>query len=351
VKRLGKKQRERFLRRQRAIRRSDTRQRRRLERKRRAIALQICKSPFTRNQVRLVAPAVFDIENDTNRRDLIRFLEDLRMHFKSKQASLLLIDFRHTLRFVASGTLLFYAELCRLLDYSRNVVVRCTEPQNQRASQVLQQIGVYALCHHPFHGRPTHRDVVHWRVARGHIVDASKYAQAIEVHEGKLAEPLVNGIYRGLAEAMTNVCHHAYIEQRDDGLGFDGTHDWWVFSQAKDGHLYVALCDLGIGIPRTLPGKNPGLFKGLLQRFGVDPPDGNCIAAAIEDSRSRTGKPERGKGLGDIIEAVAGTSNGIAVVFSNQGCYTLRNGIEAVGTYRDSIRGTLISWSVPLGEN
>jgi hypothetical protein len=260
----------------------------------------------------------------------------------------LLIDFQNTQRFVAAGTLLFYAELCRLVEYSPVTQVRCNEPRNERARQVLQQIGVYRICQHPYHGRMTHRDVVHWRVARGHLADASQYAGAIEVHEGRLAEPLVKGIYRGLAEAMTNVCHHAYIDRRHDGLDHDGPRDWWVFSQAKDGHLFVALCDLGVGIPVTLPKTNPSLFSRLKAITGFEPLDGECVTAAIEDSRSRTGKPERGKGLGDIIRAVSGAPGGRAVVFSNRGCYTLKDGKESTGNYRDSILGTLISWSVPI---
>lgn len=250
---------------------------------------------------RLNAPIIFDIETPQNRPLLAQFLEDLREHFKNKPDQALLIDFKGTQRFVASGTLLFYAELCRLVEYRPNLQIRCTRPNNERASQVLQQIGVYKICHHPYRGQPNRHDVVHWRVARGHIVDASQYASAIEEHEGKLAPPLVDGIYRGLAEAMTNVCHHAYIEQREDGLKHEGSHDWWVFSQARDGYLYVALCDLGVGIPRTLPSTNQNLYMALKSKLGVKPADSECITAAIEESRSRTGRRERGKGLGDIF--------------------------------------------------
>ena len=205
MKRLNKKQKEKLLRRQRAIIRARMRVHRK-EQFRTTFAKHRTGRTSSTDQLRLTAPAVFDIEDKKNRHRLTRFLEDLRGHFNRHAAKRLLIDFQRTQRFVAAGTLLFYAELCRLVEYSPGTQVRCNEPQNERAKQVLQQIGVYGICHHPFHGRTTHRDVVHWRVARGHMVDASKYAEAIEAHEGGLAEPLVNGIYRGLAEAMTNVC-------------------------------------------------------------------------------------------------------------------------------------------------
>lgn len=347
MKRLSKEQKEKLLKRQRTLLRSRMRDSRKEQSRRASAKRRKARVPGP-DTVRLTAPPVFDIEDPKNRRNLIEFLGDLRDHFKHRAAKLLLIDFEGTQRFVAAGTLLFYAELCRLVEYSPATQVRCNEPKNEKARQVLQQIGVFGICHHSYHGKTTYRDVVHWRVARGHMVNANQYAGAIEVHEGRLAEPLVNGIYRGLAEAMTNVCQHAYIGQRPDGLQHDGPRDWWVFSQAKDGHLYVALCDLGVGIPGTLPITNPSLYGWLKSKLGIEPLDAECIAAAVEDSRSRTMKRERGKGLGDIIRAVTGARGARAVVFSNRGCYTFKDGVEASGNYRDNIHGTLISWSVPI---
>lgn len=347
MKRLSKEEREKLLRHQRALLRARIRASRKGQARAASAKRRTVRAPRP-DLVRLTAPPAFDIEDEKSRRRLIQFLEDLRGHFRHSAPKRLLIDFQGTLRFVAAGTLLFYAELCRLVEYSPATQVRCNEPRNERAKQVLQQIGVYGICQHPYHGRTTHRDVVHWRIARGHVVDANQYAEAIEAHEGRLAEPLVKGIYRGLAEAMTNVCQHAYIGRRDDGLDHDGPRDWWVFSQEKDGQLFVALCDLGVGIPVTLPKTNPSLFGRLKAMAGIEPLDGECITAAIEDSRSRTGRPERGKGLGDIIRAVSGAPSGRAVVFSNRGCYTLNGGKEASGNYRDSILGTLISWRVPI---
>jgi hypothetical protein len=345
MKRLSKKQRRKLLRRQ----RTHLRSRVRVSRKSNSCRSKSKKDHTIRPDHHSVnAPVIFDIGEKNNRRSLIVFLEKLRSHFKDRPEKRLFIDFQNTQHFVADGTLLFYAELCRLLHYRPTAQVRCNRPRNERAKQVLRQIGVYELCRHTYRGKPTHKDVVHWRVARGHMVDASQYAETIEAHEGRLAEPLVEGIYRGLAEAMTNVCHHAYIHRREDGLDHHGPSDWWVFSQAKDGHLFVALCDLGVGIPVTLPKTNPSMFSRLKAITGIEPLDGKCILAAVEDSRSRTGKRERGKGLGEIIRAVSGATGGRAVVFSNRGYYMLNDGKESHGNYRDNILGTLISWCVPI---
>ncbi len=345
MKRLTRKQRERLLRRLKTLLRSRRRRIRRVRSS--ALAIQR-RGPTSTKALRIYAPVVFDIFDPRARTELLAFLDQLRQAFKSCPAEKVLIDFSKTNRFVAAGTLLFYAELCRLVEYSPRTVIRCTQPVGEKAKQVLQQIGVFGLCQNTYRGKATHSDVVHWKVARGHVVDATQYAETLEVYEGMLAEPLMNGIYRGLAEAMTNVCHHAYIEERDDGLEYSGTKDWWVFSQAKDGFLYVALCDLGVGIPGTLPTTNPGLFGRVKDIIKMSPKDSDYINAAIQDSRSRTHLPERGKGLGDIVQAVAQVANGRASVCSNRGWYTLTNGQESSGDFRDSLCGTLVTWKVPI---
>jgi len=161
--------------------------------------------------LRVQAPQVFDCDHNELRDRLVAFFNALRAHFRDTPDRTLLIDFSNTQRFVAGGTLLFYAELTRLLEYRHHTVkIRCTAPANDRASQVLEQIGIYKLCGHRSHGTPTRHDVVHWRVARGHLVDNTICAPVIEAFEGQLATPLVDGLLGGLAEAMANAVQHAY---------------------------------------------------------------------------------------------------------------------------------------------
>lgn len=300
--------------------------------------------------VRIYAPETFDAFISHWRSELLTFLSALREHFREKHERVLLIDFSRTKRFYASGTLPFYAELTRLIEYRHNSVkIRCTGPANDRASQVLEQIGIYKLCSHRSHGTPTRQDVVHWRVARGHLVDNTICAPVIEAFEGELATPLVDGLLGGLAEAMANAVHHAYESVRDDGLNYVDVRDWWMFSQKKDGFLSVVFCDLGVGIPATLPIKRPWLMQQM-EKFGFPMTDANCIKEAIDDGRSQTGLPGRGHGLGNIIDVVEKVHDGIAIVASNRGYYSLKEGKENWGNYRDSLLGTLIYWHVPLQE-
>lgn len=280
----------------------------------------------------------------------MKFLGELRRIYKRlNNGETLIIDFSGTRRFIANGTLLFFAELTRLIEYGAGRIrLRCKQPMNDRASQVLEQIGVYGLCSHPSHGKPYLDDVVHWRVARGSDVDNSLCAPSIEEFDEKLTEPMVDGLLRGLGEAMTNAVHHAYMDTRNDGLNYpQPRHDWWMFSQSKDGFLSVVFCDLGVGIPTTLPVKKPWVYR-TLEAIGLANSDADCINEAIKDSRSRTGQPGRGKGLGDILDVVSRLKHGAAAVYSNRGCYILNNNIHSSFNLKDSILGTLISWRIPL---
>lgn len=281
----------------------------------------------------------------------MEFLSDLRKAFSRDDVQSIIMDFTSTTSFISSATLLFYAELSRLIEMTDNrISIRCKPPTNERASQVLHQIGIYRICGQAIRRKPAfYDDVVHWRVARGHIVDNTICAPVIEEFEGQLALPLVNGLFRGLGEAMTNAKHHAYIDIREDGLNYTPPrNDWWMFSQSRQGYLSVVFCDLGIGIPNTLPLKKPTLFKRIFA-LGRAGSDGACIEDAIEDSRTRTLRPERGKGLGNIVDVVSGLKGGVVMVLSNRGFYFSKHG-AAPKTYdlNDSILGTLIFWRVPL---
>lgn len=300
--------------------------------------------------LRIHAPQAFDAYNLQMHSELATFLAALRKHFRDNPDRTLLIDFSRTKHFDASGTLLFYAELTRLIEYRDNSVkIRCTTPGNDRASQVLEQIGVYKLCNHRSYGTPTRQDVVHWRVARGHLVDNTICAPAIEEFEGQLATPLVDGLLGGLAEAMANAVHHAYDSPREDGLNYTVIRDWWMFSQKKDGYLSVVFCDLGVGIPATLPVKRPWLIEQI-EKFGYPVNDAICIREAINEGRSQTGLSGRGHGLGNIIDVVEKVHGGIAIVSSNRGYYRSSEGKAHLANYRDSLLGTLIYWHVPLQE-
>ena len=297
---------------------------------------------------RYYAPAVVAIDEPNHRHELLGFLTRIRNHYKNKATETLLIDFSRTKHFVCGGTLLLYAELNRLIAYSSNAVkLRCTEPANDRASQVLKQIGIYRLCSNRSKVTASRSDVVHWQAVQGQLVDNSLCAPTIEGYQDQLEPEMIDELLGGLGEAMTNAIHHAYDGLRQDGLGYKSSTDWWMFSQAKDGYLSVVLCDLGIGIPASLPLKRPSIWDKLVLRK-PSPTDADCIREAIIEGRTSTSVDGRGYGLGNIVNVVENAMGGVVIVDSNHGRYDSRADSPFPENYTDSIMGTMIFWNVPM---
>lgn len=259
------------------------------------------------------------------------------------------LDFTATVKLHAEGMLLFFAELKRLLFLTQGrVEITCTLPHNSKVAQVLKKLGVLDLLGVKADVIPVDHDVVNWRAASGHLVLGAKYEDILQDFDGEIAPPLQANLYTGLTEAMTNVLNHAYDLPRNDGLNVTETRkNWWMFSHERDDILSVVFCDLGAGIPRTLPLKRRSVWNRLWRK-GLRS-DSEIIKFAVKDSVSRTRKSHRGKGLRQIVQVINGVVAAEAAVFSNNGSLVMRSGGKTrVQEYTDSIMGTLIFWRIPL---
>ena len=295
---------------------------------------------------RWIAPAFVTVVREERRRHFLDAIARLRriVYVERKPIAL---DFSRTQRLYASGTLLLVAELRRLIRLTRGEVsITCEIPSNNKTAQVLKQVGIFDLLGTKCDVKVVDDDVVTWRYAHGHRVDGEQYENVLGAYDGQITEALTKQLYKGITEAMTNVVNHAYIAPRLDELPHQTEPEWWMFSRELDGRLSVVFCDLGAGIPATLPAKKPTLWE-MIQRLGAAN-DGDAIGYAIQDSISRTGASHRGKGLGQIVRALDSIKGSNVEVMSNGGGYRRRNGKTTLFRYRDSIMGTLISWQIPL---
>ncbi len=305
------------------------------------------------------APVAFELIRSKNHRFLLEFLTLVRdtVLIRKKHVK---IDFTNTKRMVVCGTLLLYSELCRIKRELNSLeLISCVPPKDETVAQVLQHLGILKMLRCNSSITPDRGDVINWNVATGDNTDASEVGKILE-SQSKLPVAKSKKLYRGVSEAMTNVSQHAYLNFRNDGTEIAENKGWWMFCREEDDHIFVAFCDLGVGIPVTLPrtieeNQEQGLFNRALQKlFGTEKnkySDGELIRAAIEVKRSRTHKRHRGKGLLDMIKAIE-TTGGRLAILSNKGgyLYNVSNAqpIEEVKNYKDSIMGTLILWSLPL---
>lgn len=317
------------------------------------------KTPFARAKKkkiqkpkRILAPKSFCISNERHREKLTKFLGRVRKYVKNGQR--ILIDFSETQETVSDGTLLFYSEIKRLISIFPNSLklITCNIPSSNKVRQVLSQIGLLKLLNNNFIIAPKRDDVINWHAAEGRKVDGERYHDFMGSYNGRITDALNEKFFNSVTEAMTNSINHAYIDDREDGIKLNDYTGWWMFSQEKEGTLSVLFCDLGVGIPRTLPITKPGYFNTLVQKLALTTSkDSKIIEHAIVYGSTRTDQENRGKGLTQIVDLINGMNDATIMIHSNKGFYSLSGGKEKSYDFNTSIMGTMIFWQVPISES
>jgi hypothetical protein len=307
-----------------------------------------------------MAPKVFDLGGH-GARDLMRFLraisDSVLVHFKPMK-----LDFKQTERFHVPATILFFAELNRIIGLSEIVKpISIVDPIRRRPREVLKQIGIHNLTSDRCDIIPEREDVVYWKATKGNTQTGDTYADLVEAvaeraNRDHIKQLEVSGLWRSVSEAVANSVDHAYKRPRGDGFAGLPDTKWWMFSHIKDGSLSLAVCDLGCGYRRTINETLPeAVIAFMTSRFGSMNRDALAIDTAMEYGRSGTHESHRGKGSRDALSLLKRHGTGGLVVISNTGWirYEFKDGEEIGredGKVGADIGGTIVWWSLPLIE-
>jgi len=310
---------------------------------------------------RIPAPALISIQHSEHRRGTLQFCSRLRRAYLHDGSDLIL-DFSRTDRVDAPGMLIVVAEVDRALrmgSSDQKIRVKLPDGDQKEAQivrEVLEQVGLLHRLGYPTagHGDENFDETVrHWRYATGTRVD-TKPGDVLERHEGRIAPALMTSMQIGLTEALLNSLHHAYKAERDDGCGPVRERRWWMFTREMNGRLEVLVCDLGIGIPRSLPLTwERNVLKRLQSLFSDDHPDIAAIKLALLLGQTSTGDEHRGKGLPQIWNATQNTENSFVGILSGHAylSYDSATSVEKSGSFHSTLLGTLITWVVPIDSN
>lgn len=303
----------------------------------------------------VVAPKDIQLANQPQQHEVVRFLRKLRR--ESLQQRRISVNFHRTERVHSCGTLLMLAEIDRIVRArAGRCELSCTYPHNEKVEKVFQQVGIFDLFGkaHRLEVTEDDVDVFHWMYASGVSVAPNQADSILKGIKSKIPRNF-RKVVVGVEEAMDNSVHHGYIAPRGDRLS--GTEEadarrWWLFAEVLDEWLHVSFCDLGIGIPRSLPrmwAEEAGDLARLTLTKGRK--DAKMIARAFQVGRTRTAKDHRGKGLKNIA-AAAKELGGRLMVHSNSGTlvrdYRDDKETETLSSHKRSIMGTVIQWSIPL---
>ena len=302
----------------------------------------------------LSLPAVLSFER--NYREAIDFFNKLRQAAERRVP--LRIDFT-TLREVGPAAMLVLAaelDCWRLRQEHRIRVIDITN-WDQGIRGILDNMGLFDLVKvsNPPPPVGTTRLPLHFiRFKSSNLADgdlAVDLRTDLEAVTGKI--PGWQHLYRGLAEAMTNVRQHAYPQANHENTRYNKVQKWWMCGAYNDNTkvLTCSFFDRGVGIPKTLP-KTHGWEKirGVLSGLGLmKKDDASLIAAATAMGRTRTGAKHQGRGLADVMEFVRKSQGGKLRILSRRGQYIYeKEGHERASPLPLSIGGTLIEWEITL---
>ncbi|NUG32882.1 hypothetical protein [Acinetobacter baumannii] len=317
----------------------------------------------------LKLPSHINLLNPKARKRLRKVTKRFRDYYHRYDVCLRL-DFKNTKKMYSDGTLYLLAELETLTLINPCINFKIIPSEEKIVNQVLEQTGILKLLKQKlkFEDDEFDESVRYWNYASGHNSEIDSADSMLDDFDQILSEDTSKNVFTSLTEALTNCHHHAYQEKRFPAET-KSIKKWWLFSQERDGILTVCVCDLGIGIPRSLTRNTDNVKEDwftrlkdfIVQNKGKYDKDSAAIKAAIEIGNTRTNLPNRGKGLNQIINKIntmCGHKASIAI-HSNKGSYIINRGfvtdlpttdiINGVAIpYSESIEGTLIVWHIPL---
>ncbi|MNE74810.1 hypothetical protein D3C80_1709160 [compost metagenome] len=136
-----------------------------------------------------------------------------------------------------------------------------------------------------------------------------------------------------------------------------------------DTNLTIIVCDLGVGIPSTLPAKHSNSFLSQLKnKLGVTgSSDSEMIRVSTHIKETRTKLTHRGKGGKDFRSMPEIFTSSFLAIRSNKGSFFITgkdhpplksvssrkyvpstNNAESMIEHSESICGTLVEWAIQL---
>ena len=340
------------------------RQKRISQQRNRVKKVQTKKLPSTQihnldDSLTIEAPAHIGLHSRETHTQLTKFLSVVRK--ESLRRNSIKIDFRKTTKVFSTGMLLMLAEIDRIcLTLGEKCKVTCNYPRDETVEKVFQQVGFFNILGKPHRLQINKEDITvnSWRYASGVSVNPQDADILLKAIKGKIPKGYLR-LVTGVSEAMDNAVHHAYIRPREDRIGASGLDKandkrWWVFAQVHEGRLAVIFCDLGVGIPVTLPERWGEYIGDILRLTTLSPGkrDMKMIRRSLELGRTRTDQGHRGKGLARNVMKAAEELRGRLHVYSNRGVVGVdfADGSPSYtqGGNNRSILGTVIQWSVPI---
>lgn len=301
-------------------------------------------------------PQNFDIDKNYN--ESISLIDDFAARgLKTKQP--LKLNFSNCTSIAPAAMLLLLAHIDRIRILRGSDAVTGTYPLDEKLDKKMCAMGFYDLLN--IKNRYSHPKTFPMEYIK-FVSGTKKPDRFTQDFKSSLFGNLSiktdvgRSFYAAITEALLNCLNHAYPDTpiKDKKI----KNKWWLSGHyhKPSGNLHIMFCDLGVGIPETLPRTQTSeKIRDLIKKLslGMYEDDGTMIRAAMAIGRSQTGHNNRGKGLNDLRKLIEKIGAGKLIVYSNKGRYNFNLKDEKFieeshKTLSYSIRGTLIHWTVPI---
>lgn len=302
--------------------------------------------------LKIPGPKILGMGSSKTRKSLLNWIQKIRQ-LTLLQNQKVHINFSESTKAQAFGVVRMLAQLSYIVNKKGKGIIRGTLPKDPVTAQVFQQTGLSDILGIKTQTTITHKDVKYWHHVSGSLIEGDKAGHLIKELAEKygLNEEATANLYNGVTEAITNTIMHAYHEGSEESL-IDSTK-WWLFTGIKDDMLHFIVCDIGMGIPRSLQDerKHQGIID-LVKKTLTHGGHSKLIEFAMESGRSKTRKAHRGLGMAELKKFITSIGQGRLVIMSSRGVcsYQAQDGQLNLKTrnHRTSIMGTTIGWSVPM---
>ncbi len=301
---------------------------------------------------------IYDAEGQANHfLETMVFLNKIRTGFLKDNA---VLDFRKTKHVSAAALIMLYAEI---ENCKRQKRARILYPKEQeKVKKSLQLTNIHKLVKaspisYEHLDEMEHIPIVSSKGAdfQEEIIDHIQK----RIYSDKLSPELEHKYGDAVSETIYNVQMHAYLD--------DGAEDkWWLLCSVVEDRLYLAIYDLGVGIPNTVVKRSrfkdviskllPSVYlkdvgqmtKQDLGRAGVT--EAKLIDISMQGDVSGTREAKHGQGSKSIKALVESFSDGKLHIFSGKGLFKMSGEDCKVELFDLSapVKGTLIQWSMDL---
>ncbi|MET3458903.1 hypothetical protein [Pseudomonas kilonensis] len=296
-----------------------------------------------------------------------KFIKELNKLCRSGR---ILIELKNVSTVKSAALLVLYANIEQLQKlHNDKHIIKTTCTSSKEVAVILRTYGFWNLTgesrSRPLRAYPDSLEIctmtyeAHLQKDKSELRKLLKYAQAsvlkAGMHEGKVLA------YNAITESISNVWQHAYDDDFHASPVPLPLRNWWFIAQRIDDQFFIAVYDMGAGIPATISTKPwaAALIETISKWVDLKgykvlvSPDAKSIKAAVDYGRSRFKLDNRGKGLTEAKDFVQRNPHGSMLIFSGLGHYEYKtkDDQETLETLGSQFRGTLIQWNLMLETN